>query len=177
MASAGACRAVCPPFNEQWEWDRSRLPVLTRAHWQWAIYSGLCASPPSRCGTGWPAAVLQGKADSQDRDSRSLCLVSPFGAQALACRGTALGQQAVRPEGRWHTGALACCRARKRLARLAPCLQTKRVAWVAQHPPRGVAMEAFPQKELEAVCLLLVQGLDGEQPKEGLRCGVALQHT
>ena len=48
---------------------------------------------------------------------------------------------------------------------------------MAQHPPCGVAMEAFPQQELEAVCLLLVQGLDGEQPKEGLRCGVALQLT
>ena len=48
---------------------------------------------------------------------------------------------------------------------------------MAQHPPRGVALKAFPQQELEAVCLLLVQGLDGEQPKEGLRCAVALHVT
>ena len=67
MASAGACRALCPPLNEQWEWDRSRLPMLTRAHWHWAIYCGLCASPSSRCGTQWPAAV-QASAEIQNRE-------------------------------------------------------------------------------------------------------------
>lgn len=159
--------------------------MLARAHWQWAIYSGLCASPSSRCVTRWPAAVLQQPAcscpkvevKSQNRHGWSEHLMSSLVAQPVACRGTATGQQAVRLECRWRTGALACCRARKRLARLAPSLQTKRIAWVAQHSPRGVALEAFPQQELEAVCLLLVQGLNGEQPKEGLRCDVALHLT
>ena len=63
--------------------------MLTGAHWQWAIYSGLCASPSSRCGTWWPDAVLQVKAESQYCDSLSFCLMSSFAAQPLACRGTA----------------------------------------------------------------------------------------